>query len=278
MRSHRRRAARSTPTASDAAFDDTGATRGGRARRMALALVVTAAAFAGGVLAAGGDDAPAVRERVDMTWVGRNSGREVSREHVVMETRDDATVRFVADGESHPSPAVSMRTKSELVLDEETYFPLSIRYDLVTEAGERTIPQSFEVTMYANVAVVHTRAGAAESTQRVVMPAGTAFYDLNLIYPLQQFVHVYDDETGGRQAFDVFDVSRGKLEQAVFYRAGADTIEALGQRMPVRVYKLERKTLTTTVYADDTGRMVGVDLGFVRYSLEAWTREETPGS
>ncbi len=241
-----------------------------RRRWPVAALVVVG--FAGGVLARGGEhDAPAVRERVDILWVARTGGREVAREHVVRETRDDATVVLRGENESHPSADVTMRTTSRLEMDEETFFPLRMHLEMNSRMRDHRITQVHDVAMYANVAVIHTRTPSSESSRHLVMPSGTVFYDLNVIHPLEQFLHAYDAGTGGRQAFDVFDVSRGKLEQAVFFRVGRDTVEALGRRIPVWTYRLERPSMTTTIQADDEGRMIAVDLGYQRYTLESWS-------
>jgi len=163
---------------------------------------------------------------------------------------------------------------TELVLDEESYFPRSYSMTKLMVYGEQKVEQSASVRMVANVAVISTRISGSESKQNVVVPAGTSFNETGVMHLIHQLLFWYDADVAGRQTFTFLDVSRGQTEDVVLHKGERETIEVNGETIEVDTFALERSTVTQRYFVDDDGRIVRADFGYIVYSLSDWTRRD----
>jgi hypothetical protein len=199
--------------------------------------------------------------------------QEVGRESVTRRTFDDNTIRFDAETTIR-SVAVTYTITSRLTIEEESYFPRTYRAEKkIAQPGEEVV-HTVTVDMYANVAVLGSELRGLASTRRVVVPAGTAVQEVGLLYPWYQLLFWVDPEAGGRQPIQWLDASSGKVESGEVYIAGEETIDVLGKKTRVTVYKAERERLgPATLYVDGKGRIVKAEQNLSVYRLREWSEE-----
>lgn len=207
------------------------------------------------------------------TYAIVQEGQEVGRESVTRSIFDDNTIRF--DGENTiRNMAVELAIKSALTLDEESYFPRSYRADKTIKQPDEEFTHTLTVEMYANVAVLGSELRGRADSRRVVVPAGTAILEVGLLYPWYQLLFWIDPQAAGRQRITWLDPSSGALESGELYASGEETIDVLGKKARVTVYKAERERLGPAIlYVDGKKRIVQAEQNLYTYRLEEWSEE-----
>lgn len=217
------------------------------------------------------DSMKRVEKRLTETTVSRydilQSGTRAGYESVTRRVYSNNTLTFDGEIEMMPAEGVVWNTRAQLVLEEDSHFPLSyeMKKDMTHEG--RTMEQQTRVDMVANVAVVTSDINGRHDTQNFVLPAGTPVFESGVLYLVHQLLFWYDRGRGGRQGFTAFDPMRSKTSDLVMLLAGADTVSVQGRPTPVEVFQLEQGAVTGRYFVDAQGRLVGADLGFLTYEL-----------
>jgi hypothetical protein len=136
------------------------------------------------------------------------------------------------------------------------------------------IDHNIRVEMFSNVAVIETELKGNAGSRNVVLPVGTPIIDSGVGHHVSQLLFWYDQERGGRQSFRIFEVVRGAQEEVVLRRLEDGTTTVMGEPTEVESYALEWSTHTVQFYIDKTGRLVGVDMGYLRLELVEWSSEQ----
>lgn len=199
--------------------------------------------------------------------------QEVGTESVTRRIFDDNTIRFDAETTIR-NVAVTYTINSSLTIEEESYFPRAYRAEKKIAQPDEEMVHTVTVDMYANVAVLGSELRGLASTRRVVVPAGIAVTEVGLLYPWYQLLFWVDPEAPGRQPIQWLDASSGKVESGEVYIAGEETIDVLGKKTRVTVYKAERERLgPATLYVDGKGRIVKAEQNLSVYRLREWSEE-----
>ena len=83
-----------------------------------------------------------------------------------------------------------------------------------------------------------------------------------------------DPKDAGRRKFQWLDPSSGAVESGEIYVAEPETIEVLGKKTPVTVYKAERERLgPAVIYVDKKKRIVKIEQNLMNYRLDQWSEE-----
>jgi hypothetical protein len=199
-----------------------------------------------------------------MTQGGHNVGREA----IERSTFDDNRVVFHVESEFDPAPGVTMAQKSDLTLEEESYFPLSLRVAKTVSQGKETFDHTMSVDMFANVAVIETELRGVKETRRVVVPAGTPIQEIGAVFYWYQELFWYDRKAGQHQRFQWLDPSAGTVASGELYVDGADTLTVMGKKTPVTVFKADRDKIgPATLYVDANNRIVKCEQNMVDFLL-----------
>jgi hypothetical protein len=199
--------------------------------------------------------------------------QEVGHESVTRRTLDNNTIRFEAE-DVVKNPGVTMTVKSELVVEEESYFPRSYRAAKTITQPTDVFEHVVTVDMYANVAVLGSELKGSKDTRRVVVPAGTAISEVGMLYPWYQLLFWIDPTSDVRQRIQWIDPGSAVIDKGEMYAAGQSTIDVLGKKTKVTVYKAERERLgEATLYVDAKKRIVKAEQNMVTYRLVEWSEE-----
>ncbi len=197
----------------------------------------------------------------------------IGHEAMTRRVFDNNTIRFEAENVI-TNPAVTMTTRSELTIEEESYFPRSYRADKTITQPDEEFVHALTVDMYANVAVLGSELRGTKDSRRVVVPAGTAIQEVGTIYPWYQLLFWIDPASEGRHRIQWLDPSSGAVDAGELYIAGQETIVVLGKKTRVTVYKAERERLgAATLYVDAKKRIVHAEQNMLTYRLDQWSEE-----
>jgi hypothetical protein len=248
-----------------------------RARRRALAGGVLALAVFVGAAGA----APPGKQRAvgQLTSTTRAAFRivqfdsEVGRESYEQRVYDNNTVVFAAENEMSFAPGVVMSQKMELTLEDESRFPRSLHVVKTIAEPNGSFEHRIDVNLFANVAVVASELRGVSGSRRIVVPAGTAVQDVGALIYWYQILFWYDRAAGGRQRFRWLDPMAVQLEAGEMYLAGEDTIEVLGKKTPVTVFKVERERLgPATLHVDAQGTIVRCEQNLSVFELVEYSQ------
>ena len=199
--------------------------------------------------------------------------QEVGHEWVTRRLFDDNTIRFEAE-DVVINPAVTMTVKSEMVIEEESYFPRSYRAEKTIAQSTDVFEHTITVDMFANVAVLGSELRGTKDSRRVVVPAGTAIQEVGMVYPWYQLLFWMDPTSDARQPIQWLDPSSGALDTGEMYAAGETTINVLGKKTKVTVYKAERQRVgSATLYVDAKKRIVKAEQNMLTYRLDQWSEK-----
>ncbi len=248
--------------------------------RIVLTGMIVFTALAGAVVLTAADRSRAKRTVIsteNMVYTIHQGGADAGEERVEKTTYSDNLVEYRATIHTRVGDQMEVDEATRLEVEDDSYFPLRYESHKVTRAAGHEIVQDATLQMFANVGVFKLKMTPGnEDVRNIVMPSGTAVLETGVIHHLYALLHAYDDDTGGRQAFDFIDFPRGKLDQGVFVRAGNDTIAVMGKQIPVREYRFERTQYTQKCFVDANGRIVAADFGMMDYTLSSYsiTRSE----
>ena len=199
--------------------------------------------------------------------------REVGHESVMRRVFDNNTIRFEAE-DVVTNPAVTMTVKSEMLLEEESYFPRSYRAEKTIAQPTDTFVHTITVDMFANVAQLGSELRGTKDSRRIVVPAGIAIQEVGMVYPWYQLLFWVDPTNDARQRFQWLDPSSGAVDTGEMYVTGQTTIDVLGKKTKVTVYKAERQRLgSATLYVDAKKRIVKAEQNMLTYRLDEWSEE-----
>jgi hypothetical protein len=200
-------------------------------------------------------------------------GQDVGHEHVTRTLFDNNTIRFEAETVVR-TPSVTMTNRSELTLEEESYFPRSYRSTKTVKQPTEEFTHTISVEMFANVAVLASELRGTAGTQRVVVPAGTALLEVGQLYPWYQLLFWIEPQSEGRERIEWLDPATGSIQKGEIYVEGEQTIDVLGKKTKVTVYKAERERLGPAVlYVDARKRIVKAEQNMLTYRLDEWKEE-----
>lgn len=199
--------------------------------------------------------------------------QEAGYESVTRRIFDDNTIRFEAEDVIR-NMVVTMTAKSELVLEEESYFPRRYRVEKTIAQPNEEFVHVLTVDMFANVAVLGSELRGTKDSRRVVVPAGTAIQEVGQLYSWYQLLFWIDPALQARQKITWIDPSSGALATGEMYITGEETIEVMGKKTLVTVYKAERERLgAATLYVDAKKRIVKLEQNMMTYRLDEWSEE-----
>lgn len=198
-----------------------------------------------------------------------DAGTEIGTEAVTQEVYSDNTVRFRCAATTRPAEGLEMVTETDLLLEEESYFP--IRFGMkkvIRRAGrEKNMEHVIDVEMFANVAVVRSNLGTREDTTRLVLPSGTAFVSLEFVHLYYQVLFWYDEALGGRQNIGVFDPVGRKVTQGTVRHQSDETAVIGGKEERAAVYVLEMGPASVTLFVGADGRILKATQEELTYEL-----------
>ncbi len=197
----------------------------------------------------------------------------VGHESMTKSVFDNNTIRFEAEDVIR-NAMVTMTNKSTLTIEEESYFPRSYRADKIIKQPEEEFIHTLTVDMIANVAVLGSELRGTKDSRRVVVPSGTAILEVGQLYPWYQLLFWVDSASEGRHRIQWLDPSSGKTDGGELYVDGEQTIDVLGKKTRVTVYKAERERLgPATIYVDAKKRIVRAEQNMLTYRLDEWTEK-----
>jgi hypothetical protein len=201
-------------------------------------------------------------------------GREVGHETVTRRVFDDNRVTFEAENAIAMNPGGSYTTRSNLTLEEESYFPRSYRVEKVIKHPSGDLAHTVTVDMYANVAVLGSELRGRSDQRRVVVPTGVAIMEVGQLYLWHQLLFWVDPASSGRERIQWLDPSSGAVEAGELYVAGEETLTVLGKKTRVTVFKAERERLgPATLYVDVKKRIVKAEQNLATFSLVEWSEQ-----
>jgi hypothetical protein len=199
--------------------------------------------------------------------------QEVGHESMTRRVFDNNTIRFEAE-DMVTNPVVTMTVKSEMVLEEESYFPRFYRAEKTIAQPTDTFVHTITVDMFANVAQLGSELRGTKDSRRVVVPAGTAIQEVGMLYPWYQLLFWIDPTSDARQRIQWLDPSSGAVDTGEMYVTGQTTIVVLGKKTKVTVYKAERQRLgAATLYVDAKKRIVKAEQNMLTFRLDEWSEE-----
>ncbi len=199
--------------------------------------------------------------------------QEIGHELVARRVFDDNTIHFESESVLR-NAAVTLINKSTLVIEEESYFPRSYRADKTFKQPTEEFVHVITVDMYANVAVMGSELRGSKDARRVVVPAGTAILEVGQVYAWYQLLFWIDPTGAARQKIQWLDPASGAIDEGEMYIAGEETIDVLGKKTKVTVYKAERERLgPATLYVDAKKRIVKAEQNMMIFRLDQWTEE-----
>ena len=185
------------------------------------------------------------------------SGQKVGAESYEEQKFDNNTTVFKIENELTYGQGVALSQKTELTIEDESTFPRTLHVVKTIAQPGGGFEHRIDVEMFSNVAVVTTTLRDVKETQRVVVPTGIALEELGTLTYLYQTLYWYDREVGGRQRFQWLDPGFAKVSEGEIYLTGEDTIDVLGKKTKVSVFKLERATYgPATLWVDAQGMIV----------------------
>lgn len=242
----------------------------------AIAIVTLVAAPALVALAARPQKPP--REALEVTkssYVIVQDEKERGTEEIVRTDYNDNKVTFEITQTLSPMPEVQMTQSSEFVVEEESFFPVSYRMTKHIKQSDSEMEMGIDIDMFANVAVMTTKTKMSSGTRKIVVPTGAAFIETGAVYVYYQFLFWYDRDLGGRQNFEVLDVTTGKTSGVVVQLLNQQTVTVGGEDYVADAFLVEREHFNATVFVDADGRIIRVDQNYMYFDLTDWSREVT---
>jgi hypothetical protein len=211
---------------------------------------------------------------VNAVYQVTRDGRDIGRERFERRTYDDNTVVYDVHGTTSEAPGIDLVQQSTLVLDEESYFPRTLRADKTIIQPTDTLRIAFTVDMFSNVAVLASNLSGRVDSRRVVVPTGVPVIEVGTLYGWYEILFWLDLSTRERQRIQWLDAHLGKLESGEIYLTGEETIDVLGKKTTVSVLKAERDRLgPAKVYVDAARRIVRCEQNMSQIDLVEWTEK-----
>jgi hypothetical protein len=185
------------------------------------------------------------------------NGKKIGAESYEEQKFDNNTIVFKIENELAYGQGVGLSQKTELTIEDESNFPRTLHVVKTIAQPGGSFEHRIDVEMFSNVAVIATALGAAKETRRVVVPTGIALAELGTITYLYQTLFWYDRGVGGRQRFQWLDPASAKVNEGEIFLSGEETIDVLGKKTKVSVFKLEREKFgPATLWVDAKGMIV----------------------
>lgn len=213
---------------------------------------------------------------VSSRYVITQMGKEIGSEKITRSDFNDNSIVYESDVTMNPAETVNIAVHSELVLEQESGFPVRYATKKRLKQAENEVDHDIDVDVYANIAVIHSRIGGGENTSKLAMPTGAAFLDTNGSFCYYQLLFWYNKAAGGRQTFNVFDPAMKKTEPVVLHLVTAETVVAAGDSISAMLYEMEReKQNAVKIFVDDDDRIVRFEQNYMIFELVEWTEQST---
>jgi hypothetical protein len=194
-------------------------------------------------------------------------------ENIVRTNYSDNTIAFDVEYVLSPAEAITARQNVELLLREDSYFPLRFHEEKNIDQQGSQMQISIDVEMLSNVAVFTSSTSGKSGSRNIVVPTGAAFVETGVVYIYYPFLFWYDNDRGGRQNFDVLDVTGGRIKAVVMEHLSRQTVTVGGQEYEADLYLVERDRYNVNLFVDDDGRILRVEQNFMRWDLTSWSLE-----
>lgn len=207
-----------------------------------------------------------IRESTD-TYDIVQADRQVGRETVTRSEFDDNTTRFEARTEMQMSHGAKVETDNDLLLEEDSHFPLKFKMKRVVRQENMEVEQTMDIDMVSNVAVIRAVTNENEVVSRKILPTGTAIIDMMTAHQYYQPLYWYNRDSGGVQVFNVLDPLLKKEYSATMRFQQEETIEIDGKPVAASRFEYTREKLTAHLWVDANDRIVKVEQGFMIFTL-----------
>ncbi len=199
--------------------------------------------------------------------------REIGGESFLRRTFDDNRVEFDSKLTTTMG-GIRFEQRSVLVLEDESYFPSTFRTDKVIEQPDDTLRFTFTTDMFANVAVIGSEMRGRSDSRRLVVPVGIPIVEVGALYCWYPILFWVDFESQDRQRIQWLDPQSARIDEGEIYLSGIETIDVLGKKTPVSVFKVERERLgPAKLYVDSRKRIVRCEQNMNVFELMEWTEK-----
>ena len=205
------------------------------------------------------------------------AGNPAGWEDVTRNDYSDNSVQFKSEVLLEFQQGAKTDIRTDLLLEEETFFPLKFEIDRNTKQGDVEFDIGSSIEWFSNVATVCKTSRGAKDTLNVVLPAGAAVVDMNVAHHLYVPLYWYDAASGGVQSFNVVDPISAKSFPATLRLQVSEKTSVNGEEIDTERYEFTRDKLTYKIYVDADGRIVKVDQGFLVYELSEWSENNAGG-
>jgi hypothetical protein len=202
---------------------------------------------------------------------------EIGSEAVTVRTFNTNTVVYEARITIHHTDDIGYDETSRLEVEEDSYFPRAFATTREMWHADARFTHSVSVEMFGNLAVADTRLRDKTERRRLVVPAGTAIVATGVLHLFEQLLAVYNEETGGRQSFQLLDALTSRTEQVVVGRVGPEETSVAGETVATTMYTVDREKFTVKIFVDDGGRVVRGEMTMMVYELVSWEPYEGEG-
>ncbi|MDH3196722.1 MAG: hypothetical protein OEO21_00625 [Candidatus Krumholzibacteria bacterium] len=196
--------------------------------------------------------------------------REIGSEAVTVRTYNTNTVVYEGRITMQLSDEIGYDETSRLEVEEDSYFPRAFATTREMWHGEARFTHSVSIEMFGNLAVADTRLRDKTEQRRIVVPAGTAIVATGVLHLFEQLLAVYNEETGGRQSFQVLDALTSRTEQVVVRRVGPEEASVAGETVAATMYTVDREKFSVQIFVDAGGRVVRGEMTMMVYELVSW--------
>jgi len=209
------------------------------------------------------------------TYSITQADQEIRNETFTRTEYDDNSLHFKATVEMKMTHGADITTSSELLLEEESHYPLEYHVSRNIKQATVEFVQETDIAMVSNVAVIHSVVRGVEQSNRMVLPTGTAIVDMNSVFHFYQPLYWYNREIAGVQSFNVLDPMTKSHYSASLRYQEEETLDIAGLQIQASRYEYTREKISALISVDADGRIVRVEQGFMIFELTDWSEAES---
>lgn len=209
------------------------------------------------------------------TYSITQADQEIGNETFTRTEYDDNSLFFKATVKMQMAHGADITTDSELLLEEESHFPLEYHSTRNIKQATVEFTQVADIEMVSNVAMIHSVVRDVEQSTRMVLPTGTAIVDMNSVFHFYQPLYWYNRERAGVQSFNVLDPMTKTHYSASLRYQEEETLDIAGIQTQTSRYEYSRDKIKALISVDADGRIVRVEQGFMIFELTDWSEAES---
>jgi hypothetical protein len=206
-------------------------------------------------------------------YTAYQAGEPIGSETVTFNEFNDNSVEFHSESQLDYEHGSATEVESDMVLEEDTYFPLSFEMTKKLTRNAVEINLGTRYQWFSNVAVIYKSRNGVVDTNSVLLPTGAAPVDMSLAYQLYVPLYWYDTEIAGVQKFNVVDPWSARTHSATLRLQAKETIVVNGKDVETSRYVFTRENQNCEIYVDADGRIVKVDEEPLVFELTDWSQE-----